>query len=91
MMMSLPNIKQLIAENRLTEALEALDAVVASNPGDDEALFARGKLNWRLDRRSEAVTDFEHALAINPESPAATALKMARDVFDYFNPDLLNP
>ena len=51
----------------------------------------RGRLYWRMQNYSAAVTDFETALAINPECDAKHALELARDVFDYFNPDLLNP
>ena len=90
-MTSLPNIQQLIDENRFDEAGVAIDLYLHENIHDDEAYFVRGKLSWRLQNYSAAVTDFETAVSINPNSGARHALELARDVFDYYNPDLLNP
>lgn len=90
-MTSLPNIQQLIDENRFDEAVVAIDLYLHKNTRDDEAYFVRGKLSWRLQNYSAAVTDFETAVSINPDSGARHALELARDVFDYYNPDLLNP
>lgn len=91
MMLSLPNIQLLIDENRFDGAMGHLDQYIDRFPQDDEAYFMRGKLNWRMQRYPEAVTDFEHAVGINPGSGATHALELARDVFDFYNPDLLNP
>lgn len=90
-MLSLPNIQQLIDENRFDEAVSQINNFINGNSRDDEAYFMRGKLLWRLQNYSGAVTDFETAVALNPESGALHALELARDVFDYYNPDLLNP
>lgn len=90
-MLSLPNIQQLIDENRFDEAMSQINKFIHDNSGDDEAYFMRGKLSWRLQNYSAAVTDFETAVSINAESGAQHALELARDVFDYYNPDLLNP
>lgn len=87
----LPNIQELIDANRIEEAIAAMDEYLQEKAEDDEGYFERGKLWWRLQRYSSAVTDFERAVAINPESGARHALELARDVFDYYNPDLLNP
>lgn len=53
--------------------------------------FRRGKLWWRLGNRSAATSDYAHAVALDPASPAVKALEHARDVADFFNPDLYNP
>ncbi len=87
----LGRVAELAAGDRLEEALAAADAVVAACPGDAEAHFARGKVLWRLGRRGEAMTAYETAVAADPSSGAATALSQAREVFAFFNPDLLNP
>ena len=91
MMQRLPKIQQLIDENQLEDAMIRLNGIIDSEAVDDEAYFMRGKLYWRLQKYSAAVTDFEHAVAINPESGASYALDLAREVFDFYNPDLLNP
>lgn len=91
-MVTLQNINQLIAENKLEDAVRVLDEAIEENAGDDIMFLERGKLLWRLGRHADAVTDYEHALALNPDNSAAkTALDMSRDIFDFFNPDLLNP
>lgn len=90
-MLSLPNIQQLIDENRFDEAMSQINIFINQNDGDDEAYFIRGKLSWRLQNYSAAVTDFETAVSLNSDSGAQHALELARDVFDYYNPDLLNP
>lgn len=90
-MTSLPNIQQLIDQNRFEEAQAAIEIYIAGNSSDDEAYFIRGKLSWREQNYAAAVSDFEAAVAINPDSGARHALELARDVFDYYNPDLLNP
>lgn len=85
------NYKQLISENRLEEALQVLDALLVASPEDDSLLFARGKLRWRLGDRQGATGDYAKATIINPQSPASKALEHARDIADFFNPDLYNP
>ncbi|MBD5229515.1 MAG: tetratricopeptide repeat protein [Bacteroidales bacterium] len=90
-MTSLPNIQQLIDQNRFAEANDEINLYISENAHDDEAFFMRGKLWWRQQNYSAAVTDFETAVAINPDSDARHALELARDVFDFYNPDLLNP
>lgn len=93
-MNSLPNIQQLIEQNRLEEALQSLTSVIDAGVEQDRAeelLVARGKVHWRMQNYSGAVCDFEKALSINPDSEAGPALELARNIFDYYNPDLLNP
>lgn len=90
-MPSLPNIQRLIDENRLPEAVDALNSFISENPQSDEAYFLRGRVYWRLQDQGRAVSDYERAVAINPGSPARHTLDIARDVFDFYNPDLLNP
>jgi regulator of sirC expression with transglutaminase-like and TPR domain len=85
------SIKQLIAEKSPEEALEALSALIADNPGDASLLVERGKLYWRLDRRSESISDYERAAQLDPSGPAALLLEHTRAIMDFFNPDLLNP
>lgn len=86
-------IEELISQNRLDEAIEELTKLTAdgSCEVDDELLFTFGKLLWRAGRRSEAMEAYAKACEINPDSPAGVALQQAREIFQFFNPDLLNP
>ncbi len=88
---NLQTIDALVAEGRLDEALAAVTALLDSGMRDDGLFFARGKIRWRLGDRSGATSDYAMAVSLNPESPAANALEQARDVADFFNPDLYNP
>lgn len=85
-------IESLLSKNRLDEALSLVDENIKSSGSNLDLLyFYRGKINWRKGLNSQAITDFEHSVALNPESKARHALEMARDITDFFNPDLLNP
>ena len=84
-------IEELINQNRLEEAIISLNNAIEADAYNDQLYFLRGKLHWRLGNRSQAITDYEHAVAINPQSPARIALDNARDVISFFNPDLYNP
>lgn len=84
-------IDSLLKDNKLDEALVLLDSILEANPTDAEALFARGKIYWRMGLRSKATSDYAAAAAYDPESPAVQALQQARDIENFFNPDLLNP
>ena len=84
-------IEELINQNRLEEAIISLNNAIEIDAYNDQLYFQRGKLHWRLGNRSQAITDYEHAVAINPQSPARIALDNAQDVISFFNPDLYNP
>ena len=84
-------IEELINENRVDDAIIALDLAIKSDADNDKPYFTRGKMHWRLGNRSQAITDYEHAVAINPNSPARIALDNAHDVISFFNPDIFNP
>lgn len=73
------------------EALALLDAYIAANPADDEALTMRGMRYWSMGRRSEALNDYMAAVRINPRSKAGMAIRASYDVLNYYNKDLYNP
>lgn len=80
----------MIASDRLDEALAALDNA-ASEGADADMWYLRGKAWWRKGEHGKAMSCYSQAVAIDPDSPAATALSQARDIAAFFNPDLLNP
>ncbi len=91
-MNEIKELETLLSKNRLDEALGQINEKISQGGENLDLLyFYRGKINWRKGLHSQAITDYEHAVAINPESNACHALEMARDVIDFFNPDLLNP
>ena len=73
------------------EAIIILDKFISLYPENDEALTLRGLRHWALNHRREAINDYLAAIEINPDSKAKMALRMANEVLDYYNKDLLNP
>jgi len=84
-------IDLLIRENRLNEALAAIDSAVTASPEVARFHYLRGKILWRLGRRTEAMSAYLEAEALDPSSPAAEALRHANDIMEFMNPDLYNP
>ena len=79
------------AEKDLTAELAEIDAEIATKGATAELYYQRGRLNWRLDRRGAAMSDYERSLALDADSPAKEALKMCRDIMNYYNTDIYNP
>lgn len=84
-------IDDLVADGRLGEAVDKLTRMIGAAPGDASLLFKRGKILWRMGKHSAATGDYAHAAELDPSSPAVQALEQARDIADFFNPDLYNP
>lgn len=86
-------IDNLIRENKYAEALSYLDKLIDDEMecSDAELFFMRGKIRWKLEDRAGAITDYEHACAIDSNSPASKALEISRNIMDFFNPDIFNP
>jgi len=85
------NINVSAGRNLIEQRINELTKIIELHPGDDKALFERGKLLWRIGRRADAMNDYSAAADINPSSPAAMALEQARNIDDFYNRDLYNP
>lgn len=83
-------VERLLSENKPDDALKVLDKAVEVN-NEAVLFYERGRLLWKLGRKTDAMSDYSKAVSIDPESPAAVALQMARDVMDFYNHDLYNP
>ena len=71
-------------------AIKKLSDIIDTNPTADN-YYTRGKYYWKLGNKSKAISDFNHAVQIDPQSPAAIYLKMSNDVMDFYNTDLYPP
>lgn len=83
-------VETMINWGRFDEALSVLDKALGASP-DAELYYTRGRLLWKLGRKTDAMSDYASAVDLDPSSPAATALQMARDIMDFYNHDLYNP
>lgn len=89
--MGYQNIKDLIENNCIEQAIDMLNKLVEVDFTDAEVYFLRGKAYWRLGNRARALSDYATAADLDPDSPAVIALEQAREIEAFFNPDLLNP
>lgn len=84
-------VRQMIADNRLDDAVAEISALISKFGDNADLLFERGKLLWKLGRKAGAISDYAAAAQIDSDSPAVTALEMARNVMDFYNKDMYNP
>ena len=85
------NIKTLINNNQLTEAIELLNALIEENKTNDELFLLRGNAYRKLNNWKNAMSDYCKAIDINPNSDAVQAYQAAQDIMNFFNKDLYNP
>ena len=90
-MSELQHIRQQLQQNQLHLALESVNRALQASPRDADLLFLRGKIYWRLGNRAAATANYAAAAALDPHSPAVNALENARDIDNFFNPDIFNP
>ena len=84
-------IKAMLADDRIDEALAAVEQALAEHPDDATLLFWRGNIHMKTGHTRLAVSDYARAKNIAPDSPAAQAYAAAMDVLNFFNHDLYNP
>lgn len=86
----MPNkFKQLIDSNDFMAAAEYLDTLSAA---DAQTWVMRGKLQSRSGNMSEALSCYHQALHLDPNcGEARTLIEMANAIYDFRDPNLLNP
>ena len=84
-------LQNFLDSERYPEAIDMLESHLKENVGDDSAFYALGRLYWKVGERSRALACYRTAVELNPDSPARHALQLTADIFNFFNPDLLNP
>lgn len=89
--MNAEEIKNSVANLPPEEAIARLTAIIDSDPKADEAYTLRGQIQWSLNRRGAAMTDYLAAIRLNPQSRAKTLLAGANQILNFFNKDLYNP
>lgn len=77
--------------NSLEDELKALSAEIEAAPENADAYFRRGRILWKMERFGAAISDYETAASIAPDSPAVQALEIAREIMDFYHKDRYNP
>ncbi|MDR1201610.1 MAG: tetratricopeptide repeat protein [Tannerellaceae bacterium] len=85
------DIKQLIYDGKLDEAIHLLDIHITEYPADDNAWYLRGNAYRKKANFQQALNNYLEAMALNPNSPAAQAHVMLMQILDYNNNDVYNP
>ena len=91
MTQQIENIKTLIDNNNLSDAIEQLDALIEQDKTNDELFLLRGNAYRKLNNWKNAISDYCKAMDINPKSDAVQAYQAAQDIMNFFNKDLYNP
>ena len=90
-MVLLKEIKELIANGEIEIALQHLDEYLnADNPHKDEVYYLKGNAYRKLSNWQQALNNYQKAIDLNPESPAADARQMVIDILNFFNKDMYN-
>ena len=90
-MVLLKEIKELIANGEIEIALQDLDEYLnTDNPHKDEAYYLKGNAYRKLSNWQLALNNYQKAIDLNPESPAAEARQMVIDILNFFNKDMYN-
>lgn len=84
-------IEKFILDEHLDQAIEALDHNIEKDPENAEWWYLRGQTYWRMQKRSNAISDLEEAIHLDPNSPAKLVLEMINGIMDFYNTDLFNP
>ena len=87
----LQQIKREIDDGDLDTAISQLNRLLTQNPDNADYIYYllgnafRKQGNWQ-----GALNNYQEAIAINPDSPAAEARKMVMDILEFYNKDMFN-
>lgn len=83
-------IKELIGEGEIREAINLLDGLMGEECKDDELYYLRGNAYRKLCDWQQALNNYLEAINLNPESPAKEAHRMLMEILEFYNKDMYN-
>lgn len=87
----LKEIKNLIAEGSTEHAIDQLNQLINLNPEyAAEAYYLLGNAFRKKGDWQGALNNYQEAIALNPDSPAAEARNMVMDILNFYNKDMFN-
>lgn len=90
--MDIEEIRDLVLQNNLDEAIELLNGLILVNPNDVNALKLRAHIFYKMQKWGDAMNDFTSVLEIEPNNKEAkSGLEFAQNILGYFTPDMFNP
>lgn len=85
------HIKRLIEQHRFSQAEAAMAAADETELPPADRLYLRGLTHAKHADWSNAKSCFLQAAALDAQSPAAEAIEMITDIYDFYYKDNLNP
>ncbi|MCD8030947.1 MAG: tetratricopeptide repeat protein [Bacteroides sp.] len=84
--------KELIDQGDVEEAIQAIDTFLpqATNEEKEQAYYLRGNAYRKLSDWQRAMNSYQHAIDLNPDSPACQAREMLSDILSFYNKDMYN-
>lgn len=87
----LKTIKKLIDEGETATAIDQLNRFLAQTSHDtDVAYYLLGNAFRKQGDWQGALNNYQEAIDINPDSPAAEARNMVIDILNFYNKDMFN-
>ena len=87
----LKTIKKLIDEGKTSTAIDQLNLFLAQNSQDaDMAYYLLGNAFRKQGDWQGALNNYQEAIDINPDNPAAEARNMVIDILNFYNKDMFN-
>ncbi len=88
---NLLEIESILQEGRIEEAVDLLkDFISRGGTNLDRAYYLLGNVYRKKGDWQGAINNYLEAMAINPDSPAKNAYKMANEILDFYNKDMYN-
>lgn len=84
------NIKRLISDGNLQEAIGQLDMLIGDSCKDDELYYLRGNAYRKLCDWQQALNNYLEAISLNPQGPATEAHRMLMEILEFYNKDMYN-
>ena len=90
-MEGLDAIEVILRDGSADEAIRLLEEFIASSAiPSDRAYYLLGNAHRKKGDWQRAINNYLEAMAINPDSPAKNAYKMANEILDFYNKDMYN-
>ncbi|MDD4516556.1 tetratricopeptide repeat protein [Massilibacteroides sp.] len=83
-------VKKMLAEGQVEQAIYLLNEYLIKNPNEDEAYFIRGNAYSKKGDFRQALNNYLNAMEINPDSPAKQAHSMLMKIMEFYNKDMYN-
>ncbi|NDV65884.1 tetratricopeptide repeat protein [Bacteroides sp. 224] len=91
-MEELKAIKDQLNKGEVEQAIQKLNIYLSNldSPQKDEAYYLLGNAYRKKGDWQQALNNYQQAIEINPESPAANARKMVMDILEFYHKDMYN-